>query len=288
VPDASPTARLQADLEATLDAAERDLHSRFGWAGSEVSVRTDRNAVRIDGWVVTERRLRALLDQVRAVVPAEQRITHDRLTVLRTHRWRAPRERASLLYRRMPGHERDTEVTSELVSSDGPVEVLVDTEHASLVRTVAGVVGWMPGEVDDAEVAPPPMRRPHRRADLSDTVARYLGTTYRLGGTTRRGMDCSGFVWRVYRRAFDKVIPRHSHDQLLGDERAVRHIGDLVGTESGSTCHVGLFVGHDGRGAPLIAHASTSRRRVVVDPLDAFAAGATTVRVVSRDDLLAW
>mgnify|MGYP001167320513 CR=1 FL=1 len=40
----------------------------------------------------------------------------------------------------------------------------------------------------------------------------YLGTPYRYGGTTRRGIDCSAFVKNVF-SMFNKNLPRVSADQ---------------------------------------------------------------------------
>lgn len=41
----------------------------------------------------------------------------------------------------------------------------------------------------------------------------YLGTPYRLGGTTRSGIDCSAFVLSVYEQATGVELPRVAASQ---------------------------------------------------------------------------
>ncbi|MCL2190370.1 MAG: NlpC/P60 family protein [Treponema sp.] len=81
-------------------------------------------------------------------------------------------------------------------------------------------------------------------------VARgYEGTPYLFGGTTRRGMDCSGFVYRSFRSALGVSVPRTSESMFLWTERIARHDlqpGDLVFFRTGATAritHVGIYTG---------------------------------------------
>jgi cell wall-associated NlpC family hydrolase len=98
------------------------------------------------------------------------------------------------------------------------------------------------------------------RAALGSVVARWIGTPYRMGGTTRRGVDCSGFVRAVYRDAFGVELPRNSRAQhRVGQSVRKRDLapGDLVFFDTldrGRITHVGIYLG-DG----LFAHASSSR-----------------------------
>jgi len=93
-------------------------------------------------------------------------------------------------------------------------------------------------------------------------VARsYEGTPYRLGGTTRRGMDCSGFVYRSFRSALGVAVPRTSESMFLWTERILLEEiqpGDLVFFRTTGTAritHVGIYTG-DG----LFIHSASQGR----------------------------
>ena len=95
---------------------------------------------------------------------------------------------------------------------------------------------------------------------LYNTVAQWLGTPHRNGGSTMRGTDCSGFVGNIYRTVYKKNLARNSADILrLNCRRISRQNlreGDLVFFATGRTkkvTHVGVYL-KDGK----FAHASTS------------------------------
>ncbi|MDR5859339.1 C40 family peptidase [Halomonas eurihalina] len=86
----------------------------------------------------------------------------------------------------------------------------------------------------------------------------WLGTPYRLGGTTRSGIDCSALVQHVFADTFRLEMPRttarqvHEGRQISRDELRP---GDLVFFRPpGAYRHVGIYVG-EGR----FLHASSSR-----------------------------
>lgn len=98
----------------------------------------------------------------------------------------------------------------------------------------------------------------------------WLGTPYKYGGNTRDGVDCSGFVYHVYRNSLDISLPRNStrqHEYCSKVKRDDLATGDLVffATNKGSrkVSHVGLYVG-DGK----MIHASTRRGVIVQDLSD--------------------
>ena len=95
---------------------------------------------------------------------------------------------------------------------------------------------------------------------LYNTVAQWLGTPYRNGGSTMRGTDCSGFVGNIYRAVYRKNLARNSADMLRLNCRSISRQnlreGDLVFFATGRTkkvTHVGVYL-KDGK----FAHASTS------------------------------
>jgi len=119
--------------------------------------------------------------------------------------------------------------------------------------------------------APRYQGRPDATDSDRDGIVRFartfVGTPYRSGGTTYQGVDCSGFVFAVYRE-FDIRLPRTSLDQSrIGQsiDRGDLEPADLVffkTSKRASVTHVGIYVG----GGKFI-HASTSYRKVRVDAL---------------------
>jgi hypothetical protein len=92
---------------------------------------------------------------------------------------------------------------------------------------------------------------------LRAEVERWEGTPYRMGGTTRRGVDCSGLMQRVYRDALGVDLSRSTRTQVREGRRVRRgdlRPGDLVFFRPGGKGrHVGVYVGEG-----EFAHASTS------------------------------
>ena len=103
---------------------------------------------------------------------------------------------------------------------------------------------------------------------LYNEGARWLGVPHKLGGSTKRGVDCSGFVAIVYREIYGKRLTRNSADMLRHDCKKIRRgklrEGDLVffktqrGGKRGVPNHVGIYL-KNGR----FIHASSSRGVIV-------------------------
>jgi cell wall-associated NlpC family hydrolase len=121
---------------------------------------------------------------------------------------------------------------------------------------------------DDFTVAPDSVARalasgdstgiPARRGRLLAEMVSYLGTPYRYGGGTRRGLDCSGFVRTVFVSGADLELPRSAREQYRRGEAVERtdlRFGDLVFFNTTGTIpsHVGVYLEED-----VFAHASVS------------------------------
>jgi cell wall-associated NlpC family hydrolase len=94
---------------------------------------------------------------------------------------------------------------------------------------------------------------------LVSAVDRLIGTPYRFGGDSERGIDCSAFTRRVY-RSQNVELPRNSREQArVGASVAYASVrtGDLIFFDTsinGGISHVGVYLG---RG--IFAHASSSK-----------------------------
>jgi cell wall-associated NlpC family hydrolase len=103
-------------------------------------------------------------------------------------------------------------------------------------------------------------------ARLQAAADRWSGTPHEWGGTSRRGVDCSGLVQSVFARQFDVQVPRTTEEQARTGRsvsRAGLQPGDLVFFRPGfKKRHVGIYLA-DGQ----FLHASASSG-VTVSPLD--------------------
>lgn len=121
-------------------------------------------------------------------------------------------------------------------------------EENALVEQILS--GRDPGAADDA--APADML-----SLLYGQYSNWEGTRYRLGGLSKKGVDCSGLVYLTYRDLFGVELPRSTADQVHRgkpiDKRSLQ-AGDLVFFRTGSTGrHVGIYM-EDNR----FLHASAS------------------------------
>ncbi len=106
---------------------------------------------------------------------------------------------------------------------------------------------------------------PPAEARLIEEFRKWEGTPYRLGGGSRRGVDCSSFVQIVMRDAYGISIPGTTREQMQVGRRVppgTARLGDLVFFQTGrTTYHVGILMRDD-----FFMHASTSRG-VTIDRL---------------------
>ena len=99
---------------------------------------------------------------------------------------------------------------------------------------------------------------------LYNEGAHWLGVPHKLGGSTKRGVDCSGFVAIIFREIYGKQLSRSAADMLKHDCKKVGREklkeGDLVFFRTGrqgkrgEPNHVGIYL-KNGR----FIHTSTTK-----------------------------
>lgn len=98
---------------------------------------------------------------------------------------------------------------------------------------------------------------------LLEEAKTYLGTPYRYGGTTRRGIDCSAFVLSVFGAAAGVSLPRVAASQAQEGENIDKQDlkkGDLIFFSKGSRIsHVGIVEDVTEDGDIKFIHAATSK-----------------------------
>lgn len=106
--------------------------------------------------------------------------------------------------------------------------------------------------------------------ELYRMVALWIGAPHRMGRSTKKGTDCSGFVTNIYKNIYGKTLARSSAAMLATNcERINKKSlceGDLVffytRRKSKRPSHVGIYL-KDGK----FVHSSTSKG-VIISSLD--------------------
>ncbi|HYK76984.1 MAG TPA: NlpC/P60 family protein [Daejeonella sp.] len=100
---------------------------------------------------------------------------------------------------------------------------------------------------------------------LYQFVYDWIGTPYRLGGDTKRGIDCSGFAFQLYNKVFNTIIGSNSRNifsMVNPVSKDDLKEGDLVffKIKSRSITHMGVYMGNN-----KFAHASSSKGVMISD-----------------------
>ena len=92
---------------------------------------------------------------------------------------------------------------------------------------------------------------------LFKEIEKWLGTRYRYGGATNKGIDCSAYTGTLVHNVYGLILPRTARDQYADciklDKEQLQQ-GDLVFFNTrGGISHVGFYLGNG-----YFTHASTS------------------------------
>lgn len=161
-------------------------------------------------------------------------------------------------------------VLSEYVSIDHKQDYTITVDAtpvpiAPVATPVNKPVEPTPGE-PSATLTPTPTSAPSGDTSIVDSAEAYLGVPYKWGGTTDKGMDCSGFVQKAYEDA-GYFIGRTTQIQALeGKEVEDYAPGDILcfGRSKWNIFHTGIYIG-DGK----FIH-SSSPEGVIVSDLDGY------------------
>ncbi len=128
------------------------------------------------------------------------------------------------------------------------------TVSRSLLDSYAQVLGVKSGELDNPA--------------LYQMIDEWMGVPHRLGGTDRRGMDCSAFVGMVMQGVYGKALPRTSRDMAQHVKRKYESQlkeGDLVffSFSKNDIDHVGIYLNNS-----KFVHVSTSKGVIISDLRD--------------------
>ncbi|MCH5322830.1 MAG: C40 family peptidase [Helicobacter sp.] len=105
------------------------------------------------------------------------------------------------------------------------------------------------------------------RDELYHNAYGYIGVSYKWGGTSAKGFDCSGLTYTVYRLSGIN-IPRSSRDQFQTGKPVPKNklkVGDLIFFSVGRKRidHVGIYIGDN-----QFIHAPGRNKKVRIDVLD--------------------
>ena len=125
-----------------------------------------------------------------------------------------------------------------------------DDEARDIRKKYAGILGVRTKEL--------------RNVALYEFIDRWYGTNYRLGGCDVSGIDCSGFVQKLYSEVYGIDLVRTAIDQFGSCKRIKRYKdaeeGDLVffHMRGKRITHVGIYLAND-----YFVHASTSQGVII-------------------------
>ncbi len=104
---------------------------------------------------------------------------------------------------------------------------------------------------------------------LLERIDEWYGTRYRMGGTTKKGVDCSAFVQAVFAAAYSISLPRTAREQYKASQRISRtelKEGDLLFFNTrGGVSHVGIYLQNN-----KFIHASVTNGVTISDLFDPY------------------
>jgi cell wall-associated NlpC family hydrolase len=108
-----------------------------------------------------------------------------------------------------------------------------------------------------------------KNTKMFEFIDNWYGTPYRLGGTTKKGVDCSAFSQFLFASVYGFSIPRTAREQYNLTSRISRtqlNEGDLIFFNTrGGISHVGVYLQNN-----KFVHAATSGGVMISDIFDEY------------------
>ena len=153
---------------------------------------------------------------------------------------------------------------------ESTINIVVETGDEELDHTLIGnedTIGKSRAALESS--AGPRSGRTSNNTKLISRALSYRGARYSFGASGTNGVfDCSSFVQHLM-RGEGVSLPRTAREQFGTGKKVPREElqpGDIVffaGTYRAGISHVGMYVGEG-----MFVHAASSKRGVVMDPLD--------------------
>ena len=104
---------------------------------------------------------------------------------------------------------------------------------------------------------------------MFEYIDKWYGTKYRMGGTTKKGIDCSAFVQSFFSAVYKIDLPRTAKEQYQNSSRISRtqlREGDLLFYNTrGGISHVGIYLQNN-----KFVHAASSEGVMISDIFDPY------------------
>jgi cell wall-associated NlpC family hydrolase len=185
------------------------------------------------------------------------------------------------VYRYPPFIRKKNALSTQIYDAEEWFRVFYKKEDFCLIQLIDFTLGWiseenihlvqqdkrMKWEVSRAAKNKTLEVSDDRKHQLKSRAEDFLGVPYRWGGTTEKGIDCSGFTQRLYREVLDVYLPKNSRDQRKLGKRVSRSdisFGDLLFLKAKrrNLSHVALYFDDD-----TVIHASLHQQKVVKESL---------------------
>jgi len=154
---------------------------------------------------------------------------------------------------------QDLKIGQRLYLDEKPEVANIDRKYIVMATNIEDELKKMPESPEFAEKS--------SQDKVTTFAKKLLNIPYKFGGNTILGIDCSGYVKKVY-GLMGVSLPRTAREQFNEGQEIEKEdlsVGDLVffRTYASFPSHVGIYLGNN-----LFIHASSKGKKVTIDNLD--------------------